>query len=151
MKNFRYALQDWEFKDGTKIPKGTAIFTNQIALHLDEDSFADANTFDPWRMYRLRAKEGEATKHQYVMTGDKNLHFGHGKHACPGRFFAANEIKTLLVLFLMRYDVRLKNMSWPEIQHGRFYSTVRSPTDKAIVEFKDRTQQLPADLKEWFL
>lgn len=30
----------------------------------------------------------------------------HGKHACPGRFFAVNEIKVLLVYTLVNYDIK---------------------------------------------
>ncbi|KAI7784792.1 cytochrome p450 [Diaporthe eres] len=33
--------------------------------------------------------------------------FGHGAHACPGRFFAANEVKIALAHLLMKYDWRL--------------------------------------------
>jgi cytochrome P450 len=155
VKNFRYALRDWSFKDGTKVPKGTYLFTNQIAYQHREEVFPEPFTFDPWRMYKKRtASPEEMTKHQYVMTGDKNLHFGHGKHACPGRFFAANEIKALLVLFLMRYDMRLSkqsDISWEEIKQGIFYSIARTPTEKPILEFKDRTHLLPEDVREWFV
>lgn len=46
-------------------------------------------------------------KHQSITTGSENLSFGHGQHACPGRFFASNEIKVLLVEMLKRYDLAL--------------------------------------------
>jgi len=149
VKNARVTLQDWQFKDGTKVPKGTHIFTNQIAYQMA--TFEDPNTFDPWRMHKLRATEGEGTKHQFVMTSDRNLHFGHGKHACPGRFFAANEVKTLLSLFLMRYDMRIRNLSVEQVQQGIRYANSRRPTPNAIVEFKDRTELIPEDLKTCFL
>lgn len=32
--------------------------------------------------------------------------YRHGEHACPGRFFAANEIKVLMVYTLMSYDIK---------------------------------------------
>ena len=35
------------------------------------------------------------------------MNFGHGRHACPGRFFAALEMKLLLVYVVMNYDVRV--------------------------------------------
>lgn len=151
MKNARITLKDWQFKDGTKVPKGTHIFTNQIAYQMEESTFDHPNTFDPWRMHKLRQREGEGAKHQFVMSSDKNLHFGHGKHACPGRFFAANEVKTLLALLLMRFDIRLRNLTWQEIQHGIPYAVSRNPSDKAIVEFKNRTEKIPEDLKAYFL
>lgn len=33
-----------------------------------------------------------------------NIAFGHGEHACPGRFFAANEVKVMLCHLVMKYD-----------------------------------------------
>ena len=35
--------------------------------------------------------------------------FGHGKFACPGRFFASNESKIILALLLLRYEVRFED------------------------------------------
>lgn len=35
------------------------------------------------------------------------MHFGYGRHACPGRFFAANEIKLILARILVDYDIRM--------------------------------------------
>lgn len=51
---------------------------------------------------------GKENKHQFVTTAPSSLAFGHGSHACPGRFFASNEIKVVLVELLQRWDVRLK-------------------------------------------
>ena len=128
------------------------MFTNQIAYQMQNKVFENANDFDPWRMYRERVEKGEELKHQYVMTSDKNLHFGHGKHACPGRFFAANEVKTLLVLLLMRFDMSIEgNVSWEEVRRGLVYAVSRGPLDKVNVRFKDRKDQIPSDLIELFV
>ncbi len=35
------------------------------------------------------------------------MQFGFGRHACPGRFFAANEIKMIIANFVMDYDIKL--------------------------------------------
>lgn len=37
----------------------------------------------------------------------ENMSFGFGRHACPGRFFAANEIKLILARLLLDYDLRM--------------------------------------------
>jgi cytochrome P450 len=42
------------------------------------------------------------------MVAPENLGFGHGHHACPGRFFASNEIKLVLVDTLRRFDLSLQ-------------------------------------------
>jgi cytochrome P450 len=152
VKNARIVLKDWQFKDGTKVPKGTHMFTNQIAYHMQDSTFENPDKFDPWRMYRLRMQnKTEELKHQYVMTSDKNLHFGHGKHACPGRFFAANEVKTLLAMLLMRFDMNLGDMTPEEVRLGMKYMVTRNPTTKAVIEFRDRTSKIPEDVKAYFV
>jgi ent-kaurene oxidase len=37
---------------------------------------------------------------------DDCINFGAGSHACPGRFFASNEIKLIVAELLMNYDMR---------------------------------------------
>lgn len=51
--------------------------------------------------------DGEDNEHQFTHTGRTNLAFGFGKTACPGRWFAAAEIKIFLIEILSRYDVAL--------------------------------------------
>ncbi|TFY60306.1 hypothetical protein EVG20_g7469 [Dentipellis fragilis] len=56
-------------------------------------------------------KEKEQTKGQgykaaLAATQPEYLSFGHGKHACPGRFFAAVELKAMLAHVVLTYDVR---------------------------------------------
>ena len=47
-----------------------------------------------------------ALKNQSLVTvADNFLTFGHGRHACPGRFFASQEMKLLLVYILTHYDI----------------------------------------------
>lgn len=40
-------------------------------------------------------------------TGPDFLVFGHGRHACPGRFFAAAELKPILARALLRCDFEI--------------------------------------------
>ena len=50
------------------------------------------------------------------------LGFGHGKYACPGRFFASMLIKVFLCHLLMKYDIKLASGTVPEPKmFGFFY------------------------------
>lgn len=40
-------------------------------------------------------------------TADGLISPGHGRHACPGRFFASVEIKIILIGLLQNYDIKL--------------------------------------------
>jgi ent-kaurene oxidase len=69
----------------------------------------DPEVFDPFRWERLRldaSKPENINKFQFATTDSATLHFGHGKYACPGRFFASNEIKVILCHLLLRYDFK---------------------------------------------
>lgn len=52
---------------------------------------------------------------QFVSVGSSSLTFGYGRHACPGRFFAVNEIKMIMATALLHYD--MKNVAG---QTGRY-------------------------------
>ncbi len=56
---------------------------------------------------------------QFVTVTKENMSFGLGRHACPGRFFAANEIKLILARMLLEFD-----FSMPEGQEKRFVNLV---------------------------
>ncbi|KAH9897770.1 cytochrome P450 [Cubamyces lactineus] len=103
----RKALKDVTLHDGTFIPRGSIVMAASDATHHDDSNYADADVFDPFRFSRMREADGEGTKHQFVNTTLEYIAFGHGKHACPGRFFAANELKSLLAVIILNYDLKL--------------------------------------------
>ena len=68
------------------------------------------STFDGHRFLRRRDQgQGHRKGQQYHLssTSADHLGFGHGPHSCPGRFFAANEIKLILARILLGYDLAL--------------------------------------------
>ncbi|KAJ3011693.1 hypothetical protein NUW54_g2086 [Trametes sanguinea] len=103
----RKALKDITLPDGTLVPRGAIIMAAADATHHDDSVYADSDVFDPWRFSRMREADGEGTKHQFVNTSLDYISFGHGKHACPGRFFAANELKSLMAFIILNYDLKL--------------------------------------------
>ncbi|OSD03318.1 cytochrome P450 [Trametes coccinea BRFM310] len=103
----RKALKDITLPDGTFVPRGSIIMAAADATHHDDSVYADSDVFDPWRFSRMREADGEGTKHQFVNTSLDYISFGHGKHACPGRFFAANELKSLMAFIILNYDLKL--------------------------------------------
>ncbi|KAH9939336.1 cytochrome P450 [Epithele typhae] len=107
MNIFRKAVRDVTLSDGTRIPKGTLVAAASVIAHTDDAHYTNPHTFDPFRFARMRdAGADEALKHQLVNTSVDFITFGHGRHACPGRFFAANEIKTMMAYLVLHYDVK---------------------------------------------
>lgn len=127
--------------DGTHLPAGTNIIAPQAGISNDERFFPNASTFDALRFYRLR-QEAEGTsgnRWQFTSISDTNINFGAGKHACPGRFFAGNEIKLILAYFVLRYDIRLKEGD--ERPKSMAYVWTKSPHLTAELEFRRRSNE----------
>ncbi|EKM48603.1 uncharacterized protein PHACADRAFT_214733 [Phanerochaete carnosa HHB-10118-sp] len=107
-------------------------------MHHDDGNYADAGTFQPWRFYReVDECGGEANAQSMTTTTTTYLSFGHGKTACPGRFFAALELKMITANLLLNYDVKLEGDS-TEIPPVSWYIASRVPNMKANVLFRRR-------------
>jgi cytochrome P450 len=132
----RKALKDFTFSDGTFIPKGTTIVAATRSIHLDGAFYENPHTFEPFRFADLRKGNNEGVKHQFVSTTAEYLAFGHGRHACPGRFFAANELKIMLAHIVATYDVALAD-GGTRPQSLRFATSV-VPDPRAKVMFRRR-------------
>ncbi|KAJ5388865.1 cytochrome P450 monooxygenase [Penicillium cosmopolitanum] len=91
--------------DGLAIPKGTLLMVSSHAMW-DESEYTDPRRFDGHRFLRMRERDGQENDHQLVAAAPNHLGFGYGKHICPGRFFAANEVKIALCHMLLKYDFR---------------------------------------------
>lgn len=104
----RKIKRDIVLHDGTLLPAGTHIAFPLNQVSHDPNLWHEPDKFDGFRCFKLREQPGNESKFQFVTTGVNNLDFGHGTHACPGRFFAANEIKTILIHLLLNYDFKFK-------------------------------------------
>ncbi|EIM80751.1 cytochrome P450 [Stereum hirsutum FP-91666 SS1] len=136
----RYALRDYTFQDGTFIPKGTFVTASLHSLHMNDGTYEDAEKFDPWRFVEKGANEEvleESMARQFTSTSAEYLAFGSGKHVCPGRFFAANEIKAILCYFILNYDLRLPG-GVTERPPNQYFGTSVLPNQRAEVLFRPR-------------
>ncbi|KAF8211729.1 cytochrome P450 [Mycena galopus ATCC 62051] len=95
------------FSDGSTIPYGAFLTVSSIPVQYDPANYDRPTVFDGFRFSRMREESegGTFTRHM-VSTSTDHLVFGHGRHACPGRFFAATQIKAMLAYILIHYDVR---------------------------------------------
>jgi cytochrome P450 len=105
----RIARQDYTFSDGTVVPRGTLLGVAALPIHLNEKIYPDALDFDPLRFVKLQEQETGKRRFDMVTTSVDSLAFGYGNHACPGRYFAACELKLMLAHVIMNYDVKLEN------------------------------------------
>jgi len=111
----RLALRPFTFSNGVTIPAGTIVALPLFTIHRDEEIYPNPHEFDGFRFSKLREKEGDAAgaRHQTVTASAEYLTFGLGRHTCPGRFLAVNEIKALLAHILVTYDVKFEEGTVP--------------------------------------
>ncbi|KAJ7215153.1 cytochrome P450 [Mycena rebaudengoi] len=122
--------QGFKFADGQTLPYGAFMQIATEGVHHDTEIYDNPDEFDAFRFSRRRdekKEQGHIFNQHMVTTGVDYLPFGHGRHACPGRFFAATELKAMLAHVVMNYDVKLD-----ESANG-------IPNTKAKVYFRKRS------------
>lgn len=102
----RVAMEPLKLSDGVVLPQGTHFVVASAPIMMDPINFPNPDEFDGFRFHRMRSDPKEANRHQFIMTTSSELHFGHGKFSCPGRFFAAAEIKMILSHILLEYKFK---------------------------------------------
>lgn len=100
----RLVKKDITLSDGTILPMGSRILVPDDRGH-DPLTFDHPEKFDLGRFVELRQQPGGESRYQFVTTTSEHLGFGHGQHACPGRFLAGHELKIAMCFFLLRYDL----------------------------------------------
>lgn len=96
------------FSDGTHVTKGAWIAAPAVCIHRWDKFYENPNVFNGFRFYEMRKGEGNATKFQNVTTSPEFLPFGDGPYACPGRFFATNELKVILGFLVPNYEFKFE-------------------------------------------
>ncbi|KAJ6567200.1 cytochrome P450 [Mycena vulgaris] len=126
------------FSDGTTVPVGCFVNVATGPTHHDPNIYPNPDEFDALRFYNMRTDDEEGSvRHQFVSSNLDYLPWGHGRHACPGRFFAGTMLKTMLAHVLLNYDVKLEdeNAGRPPNQ---WFAAICIPNTTANVLFRKR-------------
>ncbi|TBU45343.1 cytochrome P450 [Dichomitus squalens] len=107
----RVAMKDIVLDNGTFIPKGTLLGAAAHPAHHDNAHLPNADLFDPFRFSRMReaGSSSGSSRLQFASTSPEYLPFGHGQLACPGRYFAGNQLKAILSHIILNYDLKLSD------------------------------------------
>lgn len=111
----RIVKEDIILSDGLILPTGAYIcVVNTSGIGCESEEF-DGLRYARKRTSLLETQPADQGEHQgpelkarqtwYSSTDRSHITFGHGRHACPGRFIAAVEMKLVLATLLMRYDM----------------------------------------------
>jgi ent-kaurene oxidase len=100
----RIMQQPYTLEDGTHLPKGAYVCVAAYAIENDPKIFPEPDKFEGLRSFSEQAVSGDSNKHAFAATETTVLGFGHGKTACPGRFFASLVIKMSIVKLISEYE-----------------------------------------------
>lgn len=133
----RTVVQDTEI-DGYLLKKGALVQIPIEVAHSDKLFWGpDATSFNARRFVKEVNPE----------TGPKKIPddtgyraFGGGKHLCPGRFFATNEILAVVALFVSRYEMRPSSGEWhlPTTYNSNAAAQVATPDYELDMEVTNR-------------
>jgi cytochrome P450 len=144
--------------NGTFCPYDSWVGIASNGVHNDPGLYSDSDKFRPFRFSDMREAEVEAEfvsdeqqssskeSEREVLIKKANLSFvsvspqyhpfGHGRHACPGRFFAANELKLLLAYMIQNYDFEMLDTRPP----SQWIGAVLVPPRTATIRIRRREQ-----------
>ncbi|KAI0396351.1 cytochrome p450 monooxygenase [Xylariaceae sp. FL0594] len=133
----RKVLSPVTLSDGTALPKDISLAVAADAVARDSRIWGNnASEFDGFRFERLRKTPADDNRYQFTSINEESLSFGHGRSACPGRFFAAAELKVLVSKIIMQYDMKLSDGD-PGQLHG-YFEVVGGPDHTRKILFKRR-------------
>ncbi|KAF9734885.1 hypothetical protein PMIN02_001884 [Paraphaeosphaeria minitans] len=105
--------------EGIHYPPGCLLACAWLPVAHDEELYAKEDVYDAFRFSRDREQFDSMSEDEkasvdvlklrqsgIVTTGLTNQAFGHGRHACPGRFFVAHELKIMFAHLFMNYDIK---------------------------------------------
>ncbi|TEB19829.1 cytochrome P450 [Coprinellus micaceus] len=136
----RKAYKDFVFSNGMVIPQGMSVCVASGPIQLDSDYYEDPMEFRGFRFVELRGKEAaglESLQHQMVSLDPTYMLFGYGRNACPGRFFAVNEVKALLAHIILNYDFKIPGDS-RVVPEPIWFSGGRNSNPTAEILFRKR-------------
>lgn len=125
---------------GYHIPGGSFLAVPSAQVAMDPDLWENPTQFDGLRFDKLRSIPGNENKYQLVTVNPEHILFGQGTQACPGRFFASNEIKVILIYTVLNYDLKLEDGC--QRPANRYGGIQISPDPTAKVCFRKRDNDI---------
>ncbi|RHZ70081.1 hypothetical protein Glove_275g83 [Diversispora epigaea] len=92
-------LETFTLKNGMTIPKGRIVQTSLMDIHYNTTAYGpEPRSFLPYHGLENNFSASRTDKNYFI--------FGSGRHACPGRFFAVNEIKICMHKIILNYHIK---------------------------------------------
>ena len=136
---FRKVLVPHKLSTGHTLPPGAMIAFPAGPMAASSEYHPSPKSFDGLRHYRMRQSKDtslSSNAHQFTTTSFGHMMFGHGKLACPGRFYADLQMKMVLAQLLLRYDLKLSDgCKRPE---NIYFADASVPDQTCQIQFRGR-------------
>lgn len=130
--------------EGLHIPRGNQVCVPGYGMHHDPEVYEAPDEFRPFRFSDMRKVDEDKedaqesylsrARKQWATTTTDFLGFGHGRGACPGRFFAAAELKLMLAHLILKYDFEMLE----ERPRNMWFALNRVPPMEKTIRVKRR-------------
>ncbi|KAG2200076.1 hypothetical protein INT47_007721 [Mucor saturninus] len=116
--NGKKAMRDFTFSNGYQVPQGRIVASSVRQMNFGDNSIR--NSVEEMNPDMSLNKTSTTPARDFVS-------FGAGKHLCPGRFFAVQEIQMTLVYLIKNYDIKTVSGKRPQpICHIAGYMVINS-------------------------
>lgn len=139
------APQGVTLPSGAHIPYGAKVGVTAYAIHHDESVYPQSFEYNAFRFLRPASDSasdqsaGEITKPPSMVSSSETfMGFSHGRHTCPGRFFAANQLKLLLAAIVTKYDIE----PIPERPLNQWFNNTIGPPFWSKIRIRRRAEAL---------
>ncbi|KAF2442776.1 cytochrome P450 [Karstenula rhodostoma CBS 690.94] len=105
--------------EGIHYPYGCLLSCAWLPVAHDDELYGKEDAYDAFRFSRDREQFESMSENEkvnvdvlklrqsgMVTTSPAHQAFGHGRHACPGRFFVAHELKIMFAHLFMNYELK---------------------------------------------
>ncbi|KAF8183275.1 cytochrome P450 [Mycena galopus ATCC 62051] len=139
------AKNSFTFSGGTTLPYGLFLSVPGHNVNSDPTVYEKPELFDGFRFSRMREERENGSRtcqetgiftHHMVTTSPNHVVYGHGRHACPGQFFAALQLKTALAHILINYDVKAEIEGVRPLDHE--FSLFKVPNTRGQIYIRKR-------------
>ncbi|CAB4380866.1 unnamed protein product [Rhizophagus irregularis] len=123
-------LKDYTFSNGLQLPKDHIVKIYVDDIYQDELLQGPSpKSFEPFRHLDINVPASKIGKNFML--------FGGGKHACPGRHFAINEIKFFMHNIILKYNIYTESN---KIEGRKMYGPTAYPSSGVIIIEKRRAK-----------
>ncbi|KAH7109395.1 cytochrome P450 [Dactylonectria estremocensis] len=101
----RIVLEDMTLSDRTEPKKDSTVAIPSYRVW-DSEFYESPEQWDGYRFCKMREEAGHESQHHPAAISVDHFGFSYGRQPCPGRFYAADLVKTILLHLVVKYDFR---------------------------------------------